>query len=76
MILTTLHEMFTGKKFLGAVAGTIVAAALKIGLELDTESVLLVISPIVSYILGQGWADTGKEAAKINREAAQDRVGY
>ena len=64
-IVDTLQEMFTSKKFIMAVAGTVTAAALRIGLELPTEEVAAIIAPIVAYILGQGWADTGKEAAKL-----------
>ena len=63
-IVNTLKELLTSKKFLTAIAGTITGAALKIGLELDTEAVLGIISPLVAYILAQGGADFGKSAAK------------
>ena len=55
-------EMVGSKKAIAAVAGLIVSFALKYGLELDTESVAAVISPILAYILGQGFADQGKHA--------------
>lgn len=64
-ILLTAKEFATSKKFLMAVAGTVVAAAAKIGLELPTETVGLLMAPIITYLLSQGWADHGKEAAKI-----------
>jgi hypothetical protein len=55
-----IRSMASSKKAVSAAAGVIVAVALKWGLELDTESVAAVISPIVAYILGQGIADFGK----------------
>jgi len=55
-------DMVGSKKAIAAVAGLIVSFALKYGLELDTESVAAVISPILAYILGQGFADQGKHA--------------
>jgi|CXWL01.1.fsa_nt_gi uncharacterized membrane protein len=67
-MLDTLYEMFTSKKFIAALAGTIVAFTAKIGLELPVADVATVLTPIVAYIIGQGWADTGKEAAKISAE--------
>jgi len=63
-MLNTLKEMLTSKKFIASLAGVIVAGAAKIGLDLDTEAVALIVSPIVSYILAQGWADTGKYVTK------------
>ena len=43
-------------------AGVIVAVAAKRGLDLDTEAVAAIISPILAYILGQGFADFGKSS--------------
>jgi hypothetical protein len=60
----TVKSMLTSKKVLASIAGVIVAGAARIGLELDTEAVLAVISPIMLYILAQGMADFGKEANK------------
>ena len=64
-MLKALLEMLASKKALSALAGVIAAFALRYGLELDTEAVMAVISPIVAYILGQGWADIGKHAKAI-----------
>ena len=61
-MLKALLDMVASKKAISAIAGVIVAFALKYGLELDTESVAAVISPIIAYILGQGVADFGKAA--------------
>ena len=60
-MLGALRVMLGSKKFIGAIAGMIVAAALKVGLELPSDAVAAVIAPVVAYILGQGVADLGKE---------------
>ena len=67
-MLKTLTDLLTSKKFIASLAGTIVAFAGKYGIELDNESVALILSPLVAYILGQGIADTGKEAAKLTNQ--------
>lgn len=64
-ILAVLKEAVTSKKLIMAVAAAVAAAAGKIGLDLPTETVGLIVGPIVAYIIGQGWADRGKEAAKV-----------
>ena len=61
-MLAAIRTMLTSKRFISGVAGLVVAAALKLGLELDTASVAAVITPIVAYIISQGMADWGKEA--------------
>lgn len=64
-IWQVIREAATSKKFIVTVAGVIAAAAMKINLELSTEAVATIIAPLIAYIIGQGWADTGKEAAKV-----------
>ena len=64
-MINAIKEMLKSKKFIASVAGVIVAATAKIGLDLDTEAVAAIVAPFVAYILGQGWADAGKEVAKI-----------
>lgn len=61
-------EMLTSKKFIASVAGVIVAATARIGLELPVEDVAAILAPIIAYIVGQGWADTGKEAVKEEKK--------
>ena len=58
-------EILKSKKFQAALAGVIVALAADQSLDLDTEQILLILSPILTYIAGQGLADIGKERAKI-----------
>lgn len=61
-MLSAIRAMIGSKKAIAAVAGVITAAALKIGLDLDTEAVAAVLSPILAYILGQGVSDLGKHS--------------
>lgn len=58
-------ELLKSKKFQTAVISVIVMVAAKAGLDLDTENLLAIASPLIAYILGQGVADFGKERAKI-----------
>ncbi len=69
-IALAIREAVTSKKFVAAVAGTICAGALKIGLDLPVEDVATVLAPILLYIFAQGWADKGKGAAKVDAIAS------
>ena len=57
--------LLSSKKFQATIAAVAVALLAKVGIDADNETILLIISPLVAYILGQGIADTGKERAKI-----------
>lgn len=48
------------KKISAALAGLIVAAFLRLGIQLDAASVAAVLSPILAYLIGQGIADSQK----------------
>ena len=67
----TLVEFATSKKAIAAVVGVIVTTAGTYGLELPTDALALVVSPIIAYIVGQGWADSGKPAAAIQAESVK-----
>jgi uncharacterized membrane protein (DUF441 family) len=66
-----LRQLLTSKKTIAAIAGVIVAAVGRVGLDLDPEAVTQIIAPIVAYIVGQGIADAGKEAVRLQAEADQ-----
>lgn len=57
-------EFFKSKKFIMAVVGIVAMIAANF-LPVTEDQVLGIAGIIVSYILGQGIADSGKEAAKI-----------
>jgi hypothetical protein len=61
--MDVLKELVTSKKLIAALIGVVVALAARLGLDLSTEDVALVVAPIVAFVLGQGLADLGKSAA-------------
>ena len=61
-----ISNLLGSKKFIAAVIGLVVALAAEVGLELDTEAIMTIVSPIIAYILGQGVADIGKEKAIVD----------
>lgn len=68
-----MTELLRSKKFLMAVAATLVAAGAKLGLDLSTETVGLLMAPMLTYIAAQGVADYGKGVAKVEAIAAVAR---
>jgi len=57
-----VRGILASKKFTAAIATMIVSAAARYGLDVDAETVIVWISPIIAAILGQGIADFGKSA--------------
>jgi len=74
-MLDTIKDMILSKKVIAMLSGVIVATLAKVGLDLDVESVAVIISPIIAYIIGQGWADTGKEAKKEEQRNLNKSTG-
>jgi hypothetical protein len=64
-IWLTAKEFLTSKKFIVAIAGLIITGAARYNLNLDPDMVQNFVYVIVAYLLAQGWADSGKEAAKV-----------
>jgi hypothetical protein len=59
-------RFYKSKKFWYAV-GTAVAAIVADYVDVSPEVVIGLIVTGVGLIIGQGWADTGKEAAKVEK---------
>ena len=59
-----IKTMLSSKKFIAMLAGLIATLVAKIGWHVDTETINQVIALVVSYVVGQGIADAGKEKAK------------
>ena len=59
-MISVIRDLLSSKIAVAAIASVIVAACLKVGLELDAEAVAAVLAPLIAYILGQGVADLGK----------------
>lgn len=62
-----MKELLKSKKFQAAVVGLVVAILSHFGLDVDNATVMTILSPILAFILGQGIADAGKEAMKIEK---------
>jgi hypothetical protein len=60
-----LKTLLTSKKFLTAVLTVLLMVLAEFGFNLDIETALAIVSPLLAYILGQGIADNGKERAKV-----------
>lgn len=63
-----LKSLATSKKAAAMVAGVVMAAFGK-KLGLDEAAVTSIVATVVAYIIGQGVADAGKEAARVKAEA-------
>lgn len=63
------YSLFTSKKFIASLVGMMCTGWATLGFDLDPESVMAIVSPIMAYIVGQGVADVGKEKAKIEKQS-------
>lgn len=62
-----LVDMLTSKKFLTMIVALILGVTNRIGLNLPESELQIVIASLMTYIIGQGFADAGKEKAKIEK---------
>lgn len=60
-----MRQLLTSKKFIVMIAAAVVAVASKLGLNLDPDLVQQIVYLAIAFIVGQGIADHGKEAAKV-----------
>jgi hypothetical protein len=63
--MNVIRELLTSKKFVAVLIASVVWLGGYVGLDLDPMAVAPVVGAIIAYILGQGLADHGKEAAKV-----------
>lgn len=68
--LQMIGELLTSKKFVAMLTGFIVTLLAKWKLNIDPQTVTALVGLIIAFIVGQGWADSGKEAAKIEAVSA------
>lgn len=69
-IWLTVKEFLTSKKFIVGVAGLIVTALAKLHFDIPESLVQEFVGIVIAYLLAQGWADSGKEAAKVTATVA------
>jgi uncharacterized protein YqgC (DUF456 family) len=69
-VKSVLAQIFSSKKAVMGLVGALTAGILKLGIHVDSETVGLIVSPIIAAIIGQGVADHGKSAAEITAPKA------
>ena len=57
-----LAEILTSKKAIATLAGVLIVASNRIGLQLPEEAITQIIGAIAAYVVSQGLADFGKAA--------------
>jgi hypothetical protein len=57
-----LAEVLTSKKAIATMAGVLIVASNRIGLQLPEEAITQIIGAIAAYVVSQGLADFGKAA--------------
>lgn len=67
-------DLATSKKLIAAVLSVIIIVLGHFGIDIELDALMTVISPILVYIVGQGVADMGKEARKIDKEIEAIKV--
>ena len=66
--MQVLKDLFSSKKGLAAMAGVLSIIATSLGFDFLSETALMQVLGIIgAFIVGQGLADVGKEAAKIGK---------
>lgn len=63
-MIDALKSAFTSKKFLATIIGALLAAAGS-ALGLDEGTITKMSGMVIAYVIGQGVADHGKEAALV-----------
>jgi hypothetical protein len=64
-MLAFAKNLLGSKKFVAMIVGVISMLVAKIGWDVDDETITKVVALVASYVVGQGIADNGKEAAKV-----------
>jgi hypothetical protein len=68
--MNVVKDMLASKKFIAVLVTIAVWVGGRFGFEVDELTLTPVFAALAAYILGQGIADHGKEAAKITAAAA------
>lgn len=69
--MSLLKQLLASKKAIAAATGVLVSVVGRWGLDLPADAVNQIVGVIAAYILGQGIADAGKEAVRLQAEADQ-----
>jgi hypothetical protein len=60
-----IGEVLTSKKAIATIAGVLIVASNKIGLQLPEEAITQIIGAIAAYVVSQGLADFGKSSKQL-----------
>lgn len=71
-IAPVLKQILTSKKALVTLAAVIVWALAQAGVAVTPEQVLPLLGVLASFVVGQGLADIGKEAKKVEGETIKE----
>lgn len=63
--MSIVKSLLASRKFNVALFATLAWAISLFGLDADPEQIGAVLSPLYAYVLGQGFADMGKERAEL-----------
>lgn len=66
-----IKQLVSSKKIQVLISGTVVTFLAKYKFQADPLIIQGLIAMVVAYLIGQGIADNGKEAAKIQAVASQ-----
>lgn len=69
-MLGAIRGMLSSKKFIAALVAIVVYVGGRFGLDLDPAAVGHAFLALLAYVGAQGIADVGKEAARVNQQAA------
>lgn len=62
----TVKSMLLSKKFIMAVMGIVVVVLGHFGIDLNEDQIQMIVGLVMTYIIGQGIADAGKEAVIVS----------
>jgi len=62
-MMEAVKGLLRSKKALAMIVGVIATVAGKLGWDIETDQLLLMVSPIIAYILGQSVADHGAQGS-------------
>ena len=69
--MALVKQLLTSKKFLALLAGGLAWGFAKFNLDLTTDDLMAPLVLVASYIVGQGYADSGKEAVRLEAAMAE-----
>ena len=60
-------SLLGSKKAIAAIVGILLVIARKLGVPLDPDDMLALVTVIAGYLVGQGHADAGKSAEQVRQ---------